>query len=93
MTWAAQVGRAITAAEGRSRTGRWPGREDSYAGRDSRNRRLRPDGRVVVALVLGLGAMYSGGKNSKSNVFMRWRVGLQFAAIALLALLVFVVQK
>ena len=35
-------------------------------------------GAVVVALVLGLGAMYSGGKNSKSNVFMRWRVGLQF---------------
>ena len=43
--------------------------------------------------MLGLGAMYSGGKNSKSNVFMRWRVGLQFAAIALLALLVFVVEK
>ncbi|MDE0048542.1 MAG: twin transmembrane helix small protein [Rhodospirillales bacterium] len=50
-------------------------------------------GAVVVVLVMGLGAMYSGGKNSKSNVFMRWRVGLQFAAIALLALLVFVVQK
>ena len=50
-------------------------------------------GAVVVALVLGLGAMYSGGPKSKSNVFMRWRVGLQFAAIALLALLVFVVQK
>ena len=50
-------------------------------------------GAVVVALVLGLGAMYSGGKNSKSNVLMRWRIGLQFAAIALLALLVFVVQK
>ena len=50
-------------------------------------------GAVVVALVMGLGAMYSGGKKSKSNHFMRWRVGLQFAAIALLALLVFVVQK
>ena len=50
-------------------------------------------GAVVVALVLGLGQMYTGGKNSKSNLFMRWRVGLQFAAIALLALLVFVVQK
>ena len=50
-------------------------------------------GAVVVALALGLGAMYSGGKKSKSNVFMRWRIGLQFAAIALLALLVFVVEK
>jgi NADH:ubiquinone oxidoreductase subunit 6 (subunit J) len=50
-------------------------------------------GGVVVVLVLGLGSMYSGGKKSKSNLFMRWRVGLQFAAIALLAILVFVVQK
>ena len=50
-------------------------------------------GAVVVVLVLGLGAMYAGGRKSKSNLFMRWRVGLQFAAIALLALLVFVVQK
>ena len=50
-------------------------------------------GGVVVVLVLGLGAMYGGGKKSKSNLFMRWRVSLQFAAIALLALLVFVVQK
>ena len=50
-------------------------------------------GAVVVVMVMGLGSMYSGGKKNKSNVFMRWRVGLQFAAIALLALLVFVVQK
>ena len=50
-------------------------------------------GGVVVALALGLGAMYGGGKKSKSNLFMRWRVGLQFAAIALLALLVFVIRE
>ena len=50
-------------------------------------------GAVVVVMVMGLGSMYSSGKKSKSNLFMRWRVGLQFAAIALLALLVFVVQK
>ena len=48
-------------------------------------------GGVVVVLALGLGAMYGGGK--KSNLFMRWRVGLQFAAIALLALLVFVIRE
>jgi len=49
-------------------------------------------GGVVLSLVLGLGSMGSG-KNNKSNVMMRWRVGLQFAAIALLAILVFVVKK
>lgn len=48
-------------------------------------------GGVVLVLALGLGAMYGGGK--KSNLFMRWRVGLQFAAIALLALLVFVIRE
>lgn len=50
-------------------------------------------GGVVVALVLGLGSMMGGGKNNKSNKMMRWRVGLQFVAIALLAILVFVVEK
>ena len=40
-------------------------------------------GAVAVVLVLGLGAMYTGGKKSKSNLFMR----------LLLALLVFVVKK
>jgi ABC-type dipeptide/oligopeptide/nickel transport system permease component len=50
---------------------------------------------VVVALFLGLGSMYSGNKRhrNKSNVFMRWRVGLQALAIALLAVLVFVVKS
>lgn len=50
---------------------------------------------VVVVLFLGLGSFYSGGasKSNKSNVFMRWRVGLQLLAIALLAILVFVVKE
>lgn len=50
-------------------------------------------GGVVIALVMGLGSMMSGKKNNKSNQMMRWRVGLQFVAIALLAILVFVVKK
>lgn len=50
---------------------------------------------VVVVLFLGLGSMYSGSKRqrNKSNLFMRWRVGLQALAIALLAVLVFVVKS
>jgi len=50
---------------------------------------------VVIVLFLGLGTFSIGGaKNSKrSNVFMRWRVGLQLLAIVLLALLVLVVKK
>ena len=54
-------------------------------------------GAVVIALVLGMGSM-SGGKIgpktfNRSNKLMRWRVGIQFLAIALLAILVFVVKK
>ena len=52
---------------------------------------------VVIVLVMGLGAMSSGAKDkkgvSRSNKLMRWRVGIQFIAIALLAILVFVVKK
>jgi NADH:ubiquinone oxidoreductase subunit 6 (subunit J) len=50
-------------------------------------------GAVVVVLVMGLGNMYGGKDRGRSNRLMRWRVGLQFAAIALLALLVFVIKK
>ena len=54
-------------------------------------------GAVVVVLVLGIGSMSGGRKGEKatnrSNKLMRWRVGIQFIAIALLAILVFVVKK
>jgi hypothetical protein len=36
---------------------------------------------VAVVLVLGLANMLRGGSANKSQMFMRWRVGLQFLAI------------
>lgn len=41
---------------------------------------------VVVTLVAGVLNMLRGGegRSERSNIFMRWRVGLQFLAIALL---------
>ena len=54
-------------------------------------------GAVVIVLVFGIGSMSGGRKGEKvtnrSNKLMRWRVGIQFIAIALLAILVFVVKK
>ena len=54
-------------------------------------------GAVVIVLVLGIGSMSGGRKGKKSvessNKLMRWRVGIQFLAIALLAILVFVVKE
>jgi hypothetical protein len=39
-------------------------------------------GAVAVALILGLVNMMRGGSANTSQKMMRWRVGLQFAAIA-----------
>ena len=51
-------------------------------------------GAVVVVLFLGLGSFYTGdGKSNRSNILMRWRVGLQLLAVGLLAILVFFVVK
>lgn len=41
-------------------------------------------GAVLIALLLGLWNMMRGGPSNKSQLFMRWRVGLQFAAIVLM---------
>ncbi len=52
---------------------------------------------VVIVLVLGMGSMSGGRKGPKaverSNKLMRWRIGMQFFAIALLAILVFVIKR
>ncbi len=49
---------------------------------------------VVVVLFMGLGTIGKSGKDKmRGNRLMRWRVGLQFVAIALLAVLVFVLGK
>lgn len=39
---------------------------------------------VFIVLLLGLWNMMRGGSANKSQIFMRWRVGLQFVAIILL---------
>lgn len=36
---------------------------------------------VFIALLLGLANMLRGGSANASQMFMRWRVGLQFVAI------------
>jgi hypothetical protein len=39
---------------------------------------------VFIVLVLGLVNMMRGGNSNRSQMLMRWRVGLQFIAILLL---------
>jgi len=41
-------------------------------------------GAVLVVLILGLFNMARGGPASKSQTFMRWRVGLQLIAVIIL---------
>jgi hypothetical protein len=41
-------------------------------------------GAVFIVLLLGLWNMMRGGSANKSQMFMRWRVGLQFVAIILM---------
>ncbi len=43
---------------------------------------------VFAVLLLGLFNMMKGGSANRSQYLMRWRVGLQFAAIVLVVLLV-----
>ena len=48
---------------------------------------------VFVVLVLGLWTMMRGTSPNLSQKLMRWRVGLQFAAIVLIMLFVLIQQK
>ncbi len=41
-------------------------------------------GAVAVALILGLWNMARGGSANRSQILMRWRVGLQFVAIVII---------
>jgi hypothetical protein len=43
-------------------------------------------GAVLVVLLLGLANMFRGGSSNTSQKLMRWRVGLQFLAIVVLML-------
>ncbi|MDE2016541.1 MAG: twin transmembrane helix small protein [Hyphomicrobiales bacterium] len=47
---------------------------------------------VVIALVLGLANLLRGGSSNRSQMFMRWRVGLQFVAVALIAAVLFLMR-
>ena len=43
---------------------------------------------VFVVLLMGLVNMMRGGSSNRSQMLMRWRVGLQFVAILLVLLVV-----
>ncbi|MDP2356486.1 MAG: twin transmembrane helix small protein [Beijerinckiaceae bacterium] len=45
-------------------------------------------GAVAIVLLLGLANMLRGGDTSLSQKLMRWRVGLQFAAIIVIMVVV-----
>ena len=49
-------------------------------------------GAVVVVLCLGLINMMRGGSSSRSQMLMRWRVGLQFLAIIVIMATVWLSQ-
>lgn len=54
-------------------------------------------GAVVLVLFMGMITMSGGAKGkegmARSNRLMRWRIGMQVAAISLLAILAFVIKK
>ena len=50
-------------------------------------------GAVLVVLLLGLLNMFRGGSSNTSQKLMRWRVGLQFVAIIILMLGLYLSQR
>ena len=50
-------------------------------------------GAVAVVLLMGLWNMMRGGSSNTSQKLMRWRVGLQFAAIVVLMLGLYLSQR
>ena len=50
-------------------------------------------GAVAVVLLLGLVNMFRGGSANTSQKLMRWRVGLQFVAIIVLMLSLYLSQR
>ena len=50
-------------------------------------------GAVLVVLLLGLFNMFRGGSSNTSQKLMRWRVGLQFVAIIVLMLGLYMSQR
>lgn len=50
-------------------------------------------GAVAVVLLMGLVNMFRGGSSNTSQKLMRWRVGLQFVAIVVLMLGLYISQR
>ena len=50
-------------------------------------------GAVAVVLLLGLLNMMRGGPANKSQMFMRWRVGLQFVAVVILMMTLYLTGR
>jgi len=50
-------------------------------------------GAVLVVLLMGLLNMFRGGSSNTSQKLMRWRVGLQFVAIVVLMLGLWLSQR
>jgi hypothetical protein len=50
-------------------------------------------GAVLAVLLAGLWNMMRGGSSSRSQNLMRWRVGLQFVAIIVLMLGLYLAQR
>jgi hypothetical protein len=48
---------------------------------------------VFIVLVLGLINMMRGGNSNRSQMLMRWRVGLQFIAILIIMGVLWFTQK
>lgn len=46
-------------------------------------------GAVAVVLLLGLWNMMRGGSASRSQTLMRWRVGLQFLAVVIVMVVLY----
>ncbi len=50
-------------------------------------------GAVALVLVLGLANMLRGGSPNTSQLLMRWRVVLQFVAIVIIMVTIWLMQK
>lgn len=48
---------------------------------------------VAVVLVLGLGTLLRGTSPNRSQMYMRWRIGLQFIAIIVIMLTVYLTRR
>lgn len=48
---------------------------------------------VFIVLLLGLFNMMRGGNSNRSQMLMRWRVGLQFVAIVIMVIAVWLTRR